>query len=81
MPDSTESSHQPGLDELITLKEAAELSGLSYSHLRLLARKGTIWAKKMGNNWFTTAPAVNDYLARDRRPGPKTRGKSENQSD
>ena len=71
-------AHQPRLDELITLKQAAKLSGLSYSHLRLLARKGTIWAKKLGHNWFTTAQAVNDYLARDRRPGPKPKDQSDN---
>ena len=74
---SDEDTPQPNLDELITLKEAAEFSGLSYSHLRLLARKGTIWARKLGNNWFTTAPAVNEYLARDRRPGPKPKDQSE----
>ena len=74
-------THQPGLDELITLKEAAEFSGLSYSHLRLLARTGTIWAKKLGHNWFTTDQAVNEYLARDRRPGPKPKDQSENQTD
>ena len=32
----------PNLSDLITLKQAAELSGLSYSHLRLLARKEKI---------------------------------------
>lgn len=62
---------EPSLDELITLKEAAELSGLSYSHLRYLARESQIWARKLGNNWFTTEAAVHEYLARDRRPGPK----------
>ena len=77
--DSTEGhARQPGLDELITLKQAAELSGLSYSHFRLLAREGTIWAKKLGNSWFTTAQAVNEYLARDRRPGPKLKDQSDN---
>ena len=63
---------QPSWDELITLKEAAKFSGLSYSHMRRLAREGTIWAKKMGTTWLTTEHAVNQYLARDRRPGPKT---------
>jgi excisionase family DNA binding protein len=57
---------------LITLQEAAELSGLSKSHLRLLARKGTIWATRLGHNWFTTRQAVQDYLAQERRPGPKS---------
>ncbi len=65
------SNDQPGLDELISLSEAAKLSGLSHSHLRLLARNGEIWVKWLGRGWFTTEKAVQEYLARDRRPGPK----------
>ena len=61
----------PSLDKLITLNEAAEQSGLSASHLRLLVRRGDIWGIKLGRNWVTTAQAVKEYLARDRRPGPK----------
>jgi excisionase family DNA binding protein len=67
----TESESPTNLDDLISLKKAAELSGLSHSHLRLLVRKGEIWGKKMGRDWFTNAQAVQEYLARDRRPGPK----------
>ena len=63
--------YQPRWNELITLPEAAMFSGLSESHLRLLASHEEIWAKKLGINWFTTEQAVRDYLARDRRPGPK----------
>jgi len=70
--DKGKSDNQPRLDELITLREAAELSGLSHSHLRLLIRKGDIWGQKKGRDWFTTAQAVREYLARDRRPGPKS---------
>ncbi len=75
MNDSTHESkdEQPGLDELISLSEAAKLSGLSHSHLRLLARNGEIWVKWLGRSWFTTEKAVQAYLARDRRPGPKTK--------
>lgn len=62
---------QPSLDDLISLKEAAKLSGLSPNHLRLLVGRGDIWGKKIGRNWVTTEKAVNEYLARDRRPGPK----------
>ena len=62
---------QPGLDELITLREAAELSGMSTSHLALLVRQGDIWGIKLGHNWLTTAQAVGEYIARDHRPGPK----------
>jgi len=63
---------QPGLDELITLSKAAELSGLSPSHLRLLVSKKEIWGKKLGRNWFTTEQAVREYLTRGVKPGPKT---------
>ena len=63
--------YSPDLDELITLSEAAEKSGLSHSHIRLLVREGEIWGKKVGNFWFTTEKAVKDYLARDIRPGRK----------
>ena len=69
--DQENSEDQPRLDELITLREAAEISGLSHSHLRILVRRGDIWGKKKGRDWFTTAQAVREYLARERRPGPK----------
>jgi excisionase family DNA binding protein len=62
---------QPGLDELITLSEAAKLSGLSPSHLRLLVSEKEIWGRKLGRNWFTTEQAVREYLARRVKPGPK----------
>ena len=73
MPDNPieKNSDQPNLDELISLSEAAELSGFTTRHLRLLAANGEIWAKKLGRNWFTTTLAVQKYLARDRKPGPK----------
>jgi excisionase family DNA binding protein len=73
MPQTADDSgpDKPSLDELISLREAAELSGLSASHLRLLVRRGDIWGVKLGHNWVTTSEAVQGYLARDRRPGPK----------
>lgn len=70
------SDDQPNLGELITLSEAAELSGFTTRHLRHLAVNGEIWAKKLGRNWFTTAQAVREYLARERKPGPKSKQKS-----
>jgi hypothetical protein len=53
---------QPSLDELITLLEAAELSGLSASHLQLLVRRGDVWGTKLGHNWLTTAQVVRTAL-------------------
>jgi hypothetical protein len=50
------------LDErLISLKEAAAQSGLSHSHLRLLARTGKLEARRLGRDWFTTEQAVAAY--------------------
>lgn len=69
--DKEESGFQPKLEELISLSEAAEISGLTPSFLRRLARRGDIWGKKVGHTWLTTEKAVREYLARDRRPGPK----------
>ncbi len=61
----------PKPEDLISLNKAAKLSGLSPPHLRLLVRSGKLWGKKLGHNWLTTAQAVREYLARERRPGPK----------
>jgi len=65
--------YQPGIDDLITLQEAAQISGFTTRHLRKLAINGDIWAKKLGRNWLTTVQAVEEYLARERKPGPKPR--------
>lgn len=59
----------PSLNDLISLREAAKPSGLSPSHLRLLVSWGDIWGLKLGRNWVTTAKAVEEYLARQRRAG------------
>ncbi len=53
-------------DQLISLQEAAVLAGLSDSHLRRLAEKGRLKARKIGRNWVTTAVAVEQYLKDDR---------------
>jgi len=57
---------------LISLITAAKRSGLSASHLRLLARNKEIWSKKLGRDWFTTEQAVREYLSRNPKPGPKS---------
>ena len=73
MPDNSDNKDQkqPSLDELIPLSRAADISGLSHDHLRRLAGQGDLWAMKIGRNWVTTESAVQDYLSRDRHPGPK----------
>ena len=64
--------NQPLLDDLIPLSEAAKLSGLSHDHLRRLIREKKLWGQKIGWSWVTTEQAVREYLARDRKPGPKS---------
>jgi hypothetical protein len=77
MPEQSEKGiSQPALDELISLSQAADLSGLSPRHLRHLAIHGEIWSRKLGRNWFTTANAVMDYLSQEHKPGPKPNKKA-----
>lgn len=68
---SNEISGEQAANQLISLAEAAKLSGLSSGHMRLLAKQGKIWATKIGRNWVTTQNAVQAYLATSPRPGPK----------
>ena len=59
-------------ERLISLGQAAALSGLSHSHLQWLCRKERLKAWKPGRDWLTTAEAVaeylNDYEKRSKRP-------------
>lgn len=69
--------YENAIDEaakLISLAEAAELSGLSAGHLRLLVSRGIVWGRKIGRNWITSEEAVRTYLLKDRRPGPRPKG-------
>ena len=78
MPDQSRSTGgQEAADRLISLAEAAEFSGLSAGHLRLLVSQEKLWGTKIGRNWVTTEKAVRDYLASDPRPGPKPKSKSD----
>jgi hypothetical protein len=69
-------TRKPSLDELITLREASRISGLSHDHLRRLAGRGDLKAKKIGRDWVTTERSVREYLAQNRRPGPKPQKRS-----
>jgi len=67
---------EPSLDELISVSAASEFSGLSQSYIRRLVSQGEIWGMKLGRNWVTTEQAVKEYLAQDRKPGPKPKKSS-----
>ena len=49
-------------DDLLSLREAAARTGISASHLRLLARTGKVDAQRVGSYWVTTEAAVRAYL-------------------
>jgi excisionase family DNA binding protein len=53
-------------DDLLSFREAAARTGVSASHLRLLARTGKIEAQRVGSYWVTTEAAVRAYLADER---------------
>ena len=59
-------------EPLISVMEASNISQLTPSYIRRLLRQGTIAGVKFGRDWFTTAEAIQTYLATERRPGPKT---------
>lgn len=69
--ESDRNDEQPNLKELITFTEAAHLSGFTDRHLRKLASQNELWSIKLGRNWFTTAKAISEYLARNRKRGRK----------
>jgi excisionase family DNA binding protein len=48
--------------ELLSLKEASELTPYSADYLNLLARKGKIQARKIGRDWLITKPDLFRYL-------------------
>jgi len=55
--------------ELITLREAAEYSGLSHNYLIEIANRGRLKAWKYGHFWMTTREAVDEYLASRKKIG------------
>ena len=59
------------IGELITLPEAAELSGLSQALLRDIAQNGRLRAKKYGPVWLTTMAAIQVYK-KSRHRGKRT---------
>ena len=61
--------------DLISVTEAAKLSGFTTGFIRQLLIRREIDGVKIGRNWLTTREAIEEYLKRDRRRGPKPKGK------
>lgn len=56
-------------NELISLKEAAEMSGYTSDYLGQLIRGGKLEGKQVFSNvvWMTTREAVTEYLKKDKK--------------
>src|SRR3989344_1952188 len=52
-----------GREQLISLADAAQNTPYSQEYLSLLARKGKLFSKKVGRNWYTTREAVEEYIS------------------
>jgi len=59
------------LKDLISLRQASKISGLTTNHLRLLLKKGLLSGRKIDNFWVTTEAAIREYQSLGKRPGPK----------
>ena len=58
----------------ISMAEAAELAGLSISHMGYLARTNRLEARKIGRDWVTTKDAVERYVNDEAAPPASRRG-------
>ena len=63
--------YRPNLNELISLRQASEITGLTTNHLRLMISQGKLWAKKIDTFWVTTEEALSNYLRNRAKPGRK----------
>lgn len=62
--------------EWIPVKEAAEYTGYTPRHVRLLLNNGLVKGRKFGRDWFTTKEALDEYLATNPRPGPEPKSQT-----
>jgi excisionase family DNA binding protein len=52
-----------GFEQLLTLKEAANLLGIHWKTLEVQARRGEIPATKIGNRWRFRTTVLDQWLA------------------
>ncbi len=57
------------LEDILSLSEAARLSGLSAHTLSQQAEKGRLRARKVGRTWVTTRDCLEEYLRDHARHG------------
>lgn len=64
--------------DLVDVKEASRITGYTLGYLRILAKKGTIEAEKMGNSWVISKVSLLAFVEKQKRSdgryGPRSRG-------
>lgn len=63
-------------EEWITTQKAAEIIGITRSHVRYLIQHGRLEAKKFGRAWMVSRKSAEEYAATERKPGPKPQSKT-----
>jgi hypothetical protein len=58
-------------EEWITTNEAAKIAGVTPHQIRHLLRKGVIKGRKFAHAWMAERQSVEEYAAKERKPGPK----------
>jgi len=60
---STEDNIGTGTINIISLSEASKVTGYHQDYLAFLCRSGKLQASKIGRNWITTKPALDEFVA------------------
>ena len=58
--------------QTLSVNEAAEISGFTTGWIRQLLIKGELKGFKIGRDWRVPKNVLQDYMDKERRPGPKT---------
>ena len=64
------------LTDYISSEDASKLSGFHMGYIAVLAATGKVQAKKFASVWLISKSSLDDYLATERRTGPKPKPKS-----
>jgi excisionase family DNA binding protein len=59
----------PSVDELLSLREAADRSDVSTSRLRRLAKAGTLRAQRVGRDWVVARSDLEAFMRIERPRG------------
>ncbi len=60
---------KPKKDELITLSQAAEISGFTVAYLQDVAARRRLNARKIGVQWFTTPGNLDVFIKSRKKRG------------